>query len=165
MVLYKDFQLWESCNNARCLISPISCWHVTRLSRRSVRLMNERQNLHRSKSKVVCRNFFELWLLKHWKICIAYRQLSLNWWKQKVTYSVAWVMAFFAAETEKNRKLEDLPQADFGRVPWRFLMSIRTNWITENFAYWKVGPMFVFVVIQYTWRFLFADYRSFDFIH
>ena len=41
-----------------CLISPISCWHVTRLSRHSVRLMNERQNLHYSRSKVVCQNLF-----------------------------------------------------------------------------------------------------------
>ena len=30
-----------------CLISPISCSHVTCLSRHSVRLMNERQSLHR----------------------------------------------------------------------------------------------------------------------
>ena len=31
-----------------CLISPISCWHVTRLSRHSVRLMNaENQNTKR----------------------------------------------------------------------------------------------------------------------
>ena len=29
-----------------CLISPISCWHVIRLSRQSVRLMNEWQNVH-----------------------------------------------------------------------------------------------------------------------
>ena len=29
-----------------------------------VRLMNERQSLHRSHSKVVCRNFLGLWLLK-----------------------------------------------------------------------------------------------------
>ena len=36
--------------------------------------------------------------------------------KPKVTYSVALVMAFLAAGNE-NRRLEDLPQADFGRVP------------------------------------------------
>ena len=44
-----------------CLILPICCWQVIRLSRHSVRLMNERQILHRSKSKVVCRNIFGLW--------------------------------------------------------------------------------------------------------
>ena len=48
----------------------------TRPSRHSVRLLNERQSPHHSQSKVVtvCRNFFGLWLLKHWKIRIAYRQ-------------------------------------------------------------------------------------------
>ena len=48
-------------------------------------------------------------------------------------------MWFLAAENE-NRQLEDLPQADFGCVPERFLLSIRTNSITENFAYWKLRP-------------------------
>ena len=45
-------------------------------SRHSVRLFNERQSPHHSQSKVVtvCRNFFGLRLLKHWKIRIAYRQ-------------------------------------------------------------------------------------------
>ena len=57
-----------------CLISPISWWHVTRLSHHLVRLINERQSLHHSQSKVFCRNFFGLWLLKHLKICIVYRQ-------------------------------------------------------------------------------------------
>ena len=48
----------------------------TRPSRHSVRLLNEQQSPHHSQSKVVtvCRNFFGLWLLKHWKIRIAYRQ-------------------------------------------------------------------------------------------
>ena len=36
--------------------------------------------------------------------------------KPKVTYLVVLVVAFLAAENE-NRPLEDLPQADFGRVP------------------------------------------------
>ena len=56
-------------------------------------------------------------------------------------------MAFLAAENE-NRQLEDLPQADFGRVPERFLLTVRSNSITDNFAYWKLGPLFVFEVIQ-----------------
>ena len=89
-----------------CLISPVSCWHVTRLSRPSVRLMNERQSLHHSQFKVVCVNFFRLWLLKHWKIRIAYRQwrskkkgkkTKIRKEKPKVTYSVTLVMAFLAA--------------------------------------------------------------------
>ena len=36
--------------------------------------------------------------------------------KPNVTYSVALVMAFLAAEGE-NRQLEDLPWAYFGRLP------------------------------------------------
>ena len=53
--------------------------------------------------------------------------------KPKVTYLVALVMAFLAAEIE-NRRLEDLPQAYFGRVPERFLLSVRTKSINENFV-------------------------------
>ena len=33
-------------------------------------------------------------------------------------------MAFLAAENE-SRQLEDLPQADFGSVPERFLLSVK----------------------------------------
>ena len=51
--------------------------------------------------------------------------------KPKVTKSVALVRAFLAAENE-NRQPEDLPQTDFGRVPERFLLSVRTKSITEN---------------------------------
>ena len=53
-----------------CLISPISYWHVTRLSRHSYMLMNEWKNPHHSQSKVVCRTFLGLWVLKHSKIYI-----------------------------------------------------------------------------------------------
>ena len=42
-------------------------------------------------------------------------------------------MAFFAAENE-NQQLKDLPPADFGGVPERFLLSVGTNSITENFV-------------------------------
>ena len=54
--------------------------------------------------------------------------------KPKVTFSVTLVMAFLAAENE-NRQLKGLPQADFGRVPERFLRSVRTKPTTENFLY------------------------------
>ena len=40
---------------------------------------------------------------------------------------------FLAAENE-NRQLKDLPQVDFGSVPERFLMSLRTNAVTDNFV-------------------------------
>ena len=54
--------------------------------------------------------------------------------KAKVTYSVALVMAFLATESD-NRQLEDLLQADFGCVPGRFLLSVWTKSIIENFVY------------------------------
>ena len=52
--------------------------------------------------------------------------------KPKVTYSVALVLAFLSAENE-NRQLEDLSQADFGRLPERLLLTLRTKSINENF--------------------------------
>ena len=52
--------------------------------------------------------------------------------KPKVAYSVALVLAFLLAENE-NRQLEDLPLADFGRLPERLLLSVRTKAINENF--------------------------------
>ena len=56
-------------------------------------------------------------------------------------------MAFLAPKDE-NRQLEDLPQANFGRVPERFLLSVRTNLLTENFVYRKLRPLFGFVLFQ-----------------
>ena len=53
--------------------------------------------------------------------------------KLKVMYSVALVLAFLSAENE-NRQLEDLPLADFGRLPERLLLSVRTKSINENFV-------------------------------
>ena len=53
--------------------------------------------------------------------------------KSKVAYSVALVLAFLSAENE-NRQLEDLPLADFGRLPERLLLSVRTKSINENFV-------------------------------
>ena len=44
--------------------------------------------------------------------------------KQKVMYSIALVLAFLAAENE-NRQLEDLPLADFGRLPERLLSVVK----------------------------------------
>ena len=53
--------------------------------------------------------------------------------KRKGTNSVALVSAFLSAENE-NRQLEDLPLADFGRLPERHLVSVRTNSINEKFV-------------------------------
>ena len=61
-----------------CLISLISSWHVTRLSRHSVRLMNERQSLHHFQFMVVGRNFLVLWLVNYWKIRMVFRHWRSN---------------------------------------------------------------------------------------
>ena len=117
--------------------------------------MNERQSPHHSQSKVVCRNFFGLWLLVHWKIRIAYRQWRSNWKgrktkipdeKPKVTLSIA-LGNGISCGWERKSTTWDLVQPDFGRVPERFLLSVRTRTKTENFVHWKPGPLFVFVVI------------------
>ena len=61
------------------------------------------------------------------------RKLICEKKNREVTYLVALVMAFLAAEIE-NRQPEDLPQAYSGRVPERFLLSLRTKSINENFV-------------------------------
>ena len=48
-------------------------------------------------------------------------------------YSVALVLAFLTAEKE-NLQLEDLPLADFGRLPERLLLSVKTKSINKNFV-------------------------------
>ena len=45
---------------------------------------------------------------------------------------MALVLAFLSAENE-NRQLEDLPRADFSRVPEILLLSVRTKSMNENF--------------------------------
>ena len=62
--------------------------NVTPLSRYFVWLMNERQSRHHSQSKVICRNFFGLWLLNTKKISIANRQWRSNfpWRRRKPKY-------------------------------------------------------------------------------
>ena len=46
---------------------------------------------------------------------------------------MALVSAFLSAENEK-RQMEDLPPADFGRLPERLPLSVRTKSINENFV-------------------------------
>ena len=106
----------------------ISCWHITCLL------------CYHSQSKVVCQNFFRLWLLKHWKICIAGRQWHSNFpirgrnkmWKEKpkVMYSVALVMKFLVAESE-NRIQEDLPQVDFMHCIFLFPFVVKVNFFRQ----------------------------------
>ena len=123
------------------LIKLISCLHVTRLWRHSVRFMNERRNLH--DLQVVSRDFLELWWLKHQKIRIADRQSDSNFpsregnqYTKRKTESCVFrgvCVSFLTAENE-NRQLEDLSPADFGRLPERLLLSVRTKSINENFV-------------------------------
>ena len=41
------------------------------------------------------------------------------------------MLVFLSAENE-NQQLEDLPPADFGRLPERLFLSVRTKSINEN---------------------------------
>ena len=67
-------------------------------------------------------------------------------------------MAFLAAENE-NQQLKDLPVADFGGVPERFLLSVRTNPITENFVAWLLVDMkFCYVGTSRAFTILFNCY-------
>ena len=68
-------------------------------------------------------------------------------------------MEILAAEN-KNRQLEDLPQADFGRLPGRFLVSVRTKSITDNFCILKITPTVVFVMIQRVFFFYLKPYAN-----
>ena len=54
--------------------------------------------------------------------------------KPKVAYSVALIMLVFLSSENENRQLEDLLLADFGRLPERLLLSVKTNSINENFV-------------------------------
>ena len=95
---------------------------------------------YHSQSKVVCQNFFRLWLLKHWKICFAGRQWHSNFpirgrnkmWKEKpkVMYSVALVMKFLVAENE-NQIQEDSPQVDFMHCIFLFPFVVKVNFFRQ----------------------------------
>ena len=53
--------------------------------------------------------------------------------KKSDVLTVALVLAFLLAENE-NQQQEDLPLADFGHLPERLLLSVRTKSINENFV-------------------------------
>ena len=54
---------------------------------------------------------------------------------------MALVLAFLSAENE-NRQLEDLPRADFSRVPEILLLSVRTKSMNENFLVFNTSHSF-----------------------
>ena len=54
------------------------------------------------------------------------RKTNIGKDKLNATYSVALVMTFLAPE-DKNQLLEDLPLANFGCLPGRLLLRVRTK--------------------------------------
>ena len=80
------------------------------------------------------------WQTMRFKLCYKRKKTNILKEKPKVACSVALVLAFLSAESE-NRQLEDLPLADFGRLPERLLLSVRTKAINENFWNWKLRPL------------------------
>ena len=73
------------------------------------------------------------WQTMRFKLSLKERKTNTLKEKPKVAYSVALLLAFISAENE-NRRLEDLPRADFGRLSERRLLSVRTKSINENFV-------------------------------
>ena len=67
--------------------------------------------------------------------------------KPKVAYSVALVLAFLLAENE-NRQLEDLPLADFGRLP-HSLVSYRVTHSKRNFISARAHVLFSIALLQF----------------
>ena len=81
-MLCKNFSPEKSLNNKCgrvslfflvCLMSPISCWHVSRLLHPSARLMNELRSLHLSQSI----NHYFVYLIKKWYIVTFSYEISL----------------------------------------------------------------------------------------
>ena len=88
------------------------------------------------------------WLLKHWKIRIAYRQWHSNFPRKGGNQITERKTESYVFDGFGNGQLEDLPQSDFGRVPERLLLLVRTKSITESFVHWKLCQWFDFVVFQ-----------------
>ena len=109
-------------------------------------------------SIVVCRNFLRLWLLKHWKIRIAYRQWHSHfpWRERRPKYerkTESYVISGFGDGISRGwgRKSTN------GRFATsRFLScTLRNSFVGKekkingNFVYWKLLPyVVVFIAIQ-----------------
>ena len=129
-----------------CLVSPISCCHITCLWRLLVRLMNEWQSLYL---------FFRIMAAKHSNLSIAFRQRCSNfpegeenqntksktesWWRNWKKL----VKAFLVAENESQQR-KDLPQADFLSCTWR-IYSVSKNLLNNSeFCWLKIRPIVCF---------------------
>ena len=104
------------------------------------------------------RDFFGLWLLKHWKIRIAYRQWRSNFSlegeeNQKTRRKTeSYVFSGFGYGIPHSRERKSITgrfaTGRFWPCNWKIPSVVRANSKTENFLYWRWGPLFVFVVIQ-----------------
>lgn len=114
----------------------MSCWHVTRLPRYLVRSTNEPFSIYG-----FCWNFLGFRLLKHWKICIAYRQWRSKFPERgKLNNQWLWWWHFSRLKT----KLDN----------WKIL-SLRNKSLTDNFVNWILVWLFVF---------FFNDSRNFSYL-
>ena len=85
---------------------------------------------------------FGLWLLKHWKIPIAYKQWRSNFpWRWRKPKYEKWHFMWLRTKIDNSKIF-------YGPILAVYLLSVRTNSKTENFVHRKLGPLFVFVVIQ-----------------
>ena len=53
---------------------------------------------------------------------------------------------------ERKSSTRRFTRGQFWHVPEIFLLSVRTNSIAENFIYWKLGPLFAFVIIPHNFH-------------
>ena len=112
---------------------------------------------------VVCRIFFGLWLLKYWRVCIVYRQWRSNFLgkenQNKKSRTGSYVFSGFgngiSRGWERKSTTNRFATGRFWLCTWKIFifiyifLSVGTNLVTKNFVYWKLGPLFVFVVIPY----------------
>ena len=117
---------------------------------------------YHSQFMVVCRIFFGLWLLKYWRVCIVYRQWRSNFPgkenQNKKSRTGSYVFSGFgngiSRGWERKSTTNRFATGRFWLCTWKIFifiyifLSVGTNSMTKNFVYWKLGPLFVFVVIQ-----------------
>ena len=121
---------------------------LTRHSRHSVKMMNEASTILNPGSFVGVFSDYGCWNTKK----SAYRQLGSKFPRRRTKPNTkrkteSYVFSGFGSGIscgwERNhRQLEDLPQANIGRLSERLLLSVRTKSINENFVDWKLRPLF-----------------------
>ena len=161
-----------------CLISPISYWHVTCLSRHSYMLMNEWKNPHHSQSKVVCRNFLGLWVLKHSKIYITAGRQWLLKFPRRGRNTESYLLSGFGngifRGSERKSTSGRFATSRVWLCTWINFGSRQGKVNNWEFCKLKVTSIVCFLMIQSifphepyrqrTLRLFFADCRSFFFL-